>query len=249
MFMKYIGITGHRGSGKTSVGYLMGNTINAILKGHNQDEIKELFNTWCDDIKRTKNAIYDCTLDYVYFDSFGEMPKAFVAQLLSIDMSILDSEIMRDNMYVNMRDFRLYNYDPSFKVITPEDILNNTAKRWKDCYITLRDFTNCLSLTIMQRFFGADVWLKSLIVNDEKWCYANDNVWTIFLDVKTKEELKYIHDKNGIVIKTVRPSHKKSNSGIVDADSEDAHFIINTEGQLVELFDSIYDVAEKICKI
>ena len=244
--MKYIGITGYRGSGKTSVGYLMGNTINAILKGHNKDEIHDYFSTWCEEIKRTKNAIYDCVLDYVYFDSFGEMPKAFVAQLLSIDMSVLDSEVMRDNMYVNMRNFRLYTFDESFKVITSDDILNNTSKRWKDCYISLRDFTNCLSVNIMQRFFGADVWLKSLVVNDEKW--PSDHAeWTIFLDVKTKEELQYINDKNGVVIKTMRPSHKKSNAGIVNADSEAADFTINTEGQLIDLFESIYSVAEKIC--
>lgn len=244
--MKYIGITGHRGSGKTSVGYLMGNVMDEIIKGRNKDDIKERFDTWCEDIKRSKNAIYECVLDHVYFDSFGEMPKAFVAQLLSIDMSVLDSEVMRDNMYVNMKDFRLYAYDESFKIITSEDILNNTAKRWKDCYISLREFTNCLSLTIMQRFFGADVWLKSLIVNDEKWQTSVD-AWTIFLDVKTKEEMKYINDKNGIVIKTMRPSHKKSNAGIVNADSEAADFTINTEGQLIDLFESIYSVAEKIC--
>lgn len=244
--MKYIGITGHRGSGKTSVGYLMGNTMDAILKGRDKNNIKECFNTWCEDIKRSKNVIYDCVLDYVYFDSFGEMPKAFVAQLLSIDMSVLDSEVMRDNMYVNMKDFRLYAYDESFKIITSDDILNNTSKRWKDCYISLREFTNCLSLTIMQRFFGADVWLKSLVVNDEKW-QTNTDAWTIFLDVKTKEEMKYINDKNGIVIKTVRPSHRKSNAGIVSTDAGTADYVINTEGQLIDLFESIYSVAEKIC--
>ena len=48
--MKYIGITGHRGSGKTSVGYLIGNTIDAILKGREKDNIKEFESIFLDDM-------------------------------------------------------------------------------------------------------------------------------------------------------------------------------------------------------
>lgn len=243
--MKYIGITGHRGSGKTSTGYLLGNTIDMLLKGYSKEDILDKFPDWCDAIKQSKNAVYDCALTNVYFNTFGEMPKSFVAQLLSIDMSLLDSDTMKDNMFVNMNDFKLYTLDDSFTVIGTDDILNNTSRRWKDRYISLRDFTKCLSIDIMQKYFGADVWLKSLKVNDEKWSLPN-NSWTIFLDVKTKEETKYIEEKNGILVKTIRPSHKKSNSGIITTDQEDTNFIINTEGELIDLFDSIYDVSKEI---
>ena len=38
--MQFIGITGHRGSGKTSVGYLLGNMLNAIHKGTEIEDIE-----------------------------------------------------------------------------------------------------------------------------------------------------------------------------------------------------------------
>ena len=109
--MNYIGITGHRGSGKTSIGYLLGHIRDCIKGKYTKEDIKKLYLTWCETIKKNNNAIYDCGLDHVYFDEFGEMPKSFVAQLLSIDMSVLDNDVMKDKMYVNMKDFKLYVFE------------------------------------------------------------------------------------------------------------------------------------------
>jgi hypothetical protein len=246
--MNYIGITGHRGSGKTSVGYLLGNTINAICKGSIKEDIEVMFNDWCNAIKSDENAIYDCPLYYVYFDEFGEMPKSFVAQLLSIDMSVLDNDTLKDTMYVNMKDFKLYSKDQSFKIITSVDILNG-SKRWKDCYISLREFAKVFSIDIMQKFFGTDVWLKSRVVNDEKWQVSSTEGFKVFSDVKTKDEIKYIKDRDGIIIRTCRLSHKKQHDGISNTENADADFIIDTEGCLYDLFDKIYNIANKIYEI
>jgi hypothetical protein len=246
--MNYIGITGHRGSGKTSVGYLLGNTINAICKGSIKEDIEVMFKDWCNVIKSDENAIYDCPLYYVYFDEFGEMPKSFVAQLLSIDMSVLDNDTLKDTMYVNMKDFKLYSKDQSFKIITSVDILNG-SKRWKDCYISLREFAKVFSIDIMQKFFGTDVWLKSRVVNDEKWQVSSTEGFKVFSDVKTKDEIKYIKDRDGIIIRTCRLSHKKQHDGISNTENADADFIIDTEGCLYDLFDKIYNIANKIYEI
>jgi hypothetical protein len=246
--MQFIGITGHRGSGKTSVGYLLGNTLNAIRKGSEKEDIEIMFNDWCYTIKANENAIYDCPLYYVYFDEFGEMPKSFVAQLLSIDMSVLDNDTLKDTMYVNMKDFKLYSKDQSFKIITSVDILNG-SKRWKDCYISLREFAKVFSIDIMQKFFGTDVWLKSRVVNDEKWQVSSTEGFKVFSDVKTKDEIKYIKDRDGIIIRTCRLSHKKQHDGISNTENADADFIIDTEGCLYDLFDKIYNIANKIYEI
>lgn len=243
--MQFIGITGHRGSGKTSVGYLLGNMLNAICKGHEMEDIETEFRHWCDTIKCNENAIYDCPLYYVYFDEFGEMPKSFVAQLLSIDMSILDNDTLKDTMYVNMSNFKLYAKDSSFKIITAEDILAGN-RRWKDCYISLREFAKVFSIDIMQKFFGTDVWLKSRVVNDDKWQISSTEGFKVFSDVKTKDEIKYIKDNSGIIVRTLRPSHKKTDAGITNTENSDADFIINTEGHLYDLFDKIYKIANEI---
>lgn len=240
-----IGITGHRGSGKTSIGYLLGNILNSIKRNHIKEEIFEDYKNWCATIKQNNNAIYDCCLDYIYFDEFGEMPKSFVAQLLGIDMSVLDNDTLKDTMYVNMSNFKLYSYDDSIKVINAEGILSKPAKKWKDTYISLREFIKVFSIDIMQRFFGSDVWLKSRKVNEEKWNHFIDG-WKLFTDVKTKEEINYIKDNNGIIIRTIRPLNRKKNEGITNTQNADSDFIINTEGQLIDLFDKIYEIAIQI---
>lgn len=247
--MNYIGITGHRGSGKTSVGYLLGHILDCIKGNYSKEDIENLYLTWCETIKKNNNAIYDCSLDNVYFDEFGEMPKSFVAQLLSIDMSVLDNDVMKDKMYVNMKDFKLYAYDKSFKVLTSNELLEytkaNTPKKWKDIYVSLRDFAAYFSVTIMQNVFGTDVWVKTRIQNDLKYPEADEG-YKIFSDVKSKEEIKYIKNHNGIIIRTSRPSHRKSNAGISNTEDSTVDFIINTEGSLIDLFESIYDIAINI---
>lgn len=240
-----IGITGHRGSGKTSIGYLLGNILNSLRRHHTKEEIFEDYKTWCATIKQNNNAMYDCCLDYIYFDEFGEMPKSFVAQLLAIDISVLDNDTLKDTMYVNMGNFKLYAYDESMKIINADGILSKPAKKWKDTYISLREFVKVFSIDIMQRFFGSDVWLKSRRVNEERWNHFIDG-WKLFTDVKTKEEINYIKDNNGIIIRTIRPSNRKKNEGITNTQNSDSDFIINTEGQLIDLFDKIYEIGEKI---
>lgn len=247
--MNYIGITGHRGSGKTSTAYLLGNMLELLKHDYSKSDLKSYYNEWCETIKNYQNAIYDCALNNVYFDEFGEMPKSFVAQLLSIDMSVLDNDVMKDKMYVNMKDFKLYAYDKSFKVLTANELLEytkaNNPKRWKDIYISLRDFAAYFSVTIMQNIFGTDVWVKTRIQNDLKYPEANEG-YKIFSDVKTKEEIKYIKDHNGLIIRTIRPSHRKSDAGISNTEDSNVDFIINTEGKLIDMFDSIYNLAIKI---
>jgi hypothetical protein len=243
--MRYIGITGHRGSGKTSVAYLLGNMLDLLKYGRTKEQLRSYYWEWCETIENSQNAIYDCALNYVYFDEFGEMPKSFVAQLLGIDMAVLDNDTLKDNMYVSMKDFKLCPNSDTLKIITAEDILTSTGKKWSNCYISLREFTKCLSIDIMQKFFGSDVWLKTLKVNDEKWTEPEVG-WRLFSDVKTKDEIQYIRDKQGVLIRTKYPSNKKSKKGITNIDSCDADYIIDTSGKLIDLFDSIYEIAEKI---
>ena len=78
------------------------------------------------------------------------------------------------------------------------------------------------------RFFGNDVWLKSKRVNEEKWnCFIDG--WKLFTDVKTKEEINYIKENNGIIIRTIRPLHRKAVEGITNTQNADSDFIIHCD--------------------
>ena len=192
--MKYIGITGHRGSGKTSVGYLIGNILDNLENNISKENIYIKYHDWCEGlIKNNNSVIYDCQLYHVYFDEFGDMPKSFVASLLSIDMSVLNNDILKDRMYVNMKDFKLYAYDKSFKILTTKELVEytkaNSPKKWDDIYISLRNFTNYFSINIMQSIFGSDVWVKTRYRN-ESFYGTPECIYTIFSDVKTKDEIK-----------------------------------------------------------
>ena len=245
--MQYIGITGHRGSGKTSVAYLLGNMLELIKYNYSKSDLMSYYGEWCETIKNDQNVIYDCALNDVYFDEFGEMPKSFVAQLLSIDMSVLDNDTLKDTMYVNLSDFRLYAREDHFCIVDSNWLLLNKSDSCFDepVYMTLREFIKCFSIDIMQNIFGSNVWLKTLRVNDEKW-NEPDRGWRLFSDVKTKDEIQYIKDKSGVLIKTKRPSNKKHNTGITNIDKCNADYEINTEGELLDMFDAIYSMAQQI---
>lgn len=244
--MKYIGVTGHRGSGKTSIAYLLGNLLENLRWNLTKEQCQTQYNRCCKLIQENNNAIYDCGLDYVYFDEFGETPKYMVATLLGIDMSVLDNDTLKDTMYVNLKDFKLYSYEDNFKIITVKDILDNTSKKWKDAYMSLGEFARCFSVDIMQKMFGTDVWLKTRIVNDTTWPDTTQG-WKIFSDVKTKDEIKYIKDNEGILIETVRLTKKKKNNGISNIDETcTVDYIIITEGDLGNLFDKMYNIATDI---
>ena len=245
--MKYIGITGHRGSGKTSTAYLLGNILDCLRSGCSRESIKLYYVDMCSKIKNNQNAIYDCALDYIYFDEFGEMPKSFVAQLLSIDMSVLDNDTMKDTMYVNLLDFRLYTLEDNFTIVDSDWLLKNRAVKYtgEPIYMQLREFVKCFSIDIMQKYFGSNVWLKVLKVNDSKW-NEPETGWRIFSDIKTIDEIDYIKEKNGVLICTKHPSNKKSKKGITNIENCNPDYIIDTSGELIDLFDSIYEIAEKI---
>ena len=61
--MFYIGITGHRGAGKTAIAYLLGNTLECLKRNNTFEDIQVVFNEKCSIIRANNNAIYDCDMD------------------------------------------------------------------------------------------------------------------------------------------------------------------------------------------
>ena len=100
-------------------------------------------------------------------------------------------------------------------------------------------------LEVMQRFFGANVWVKSLKSSEEFYnsIFNEDNNVKIFTDIKTPGEITYIKNNNGKVIKVSRPGFKKQQKGM-DKLSQDNRYdfeiIVNRD---------LYDTKEQILEI
>ena len=250
--MKHIGITGHRGSGKNTTAYLLGNILERLRKGQSKELIEDSFPVWCETIRKDNNAIYDTSLYYVYFDEFGELPKSMVAQLLGIDMGILDNDFMKDHMYVNLKDFTLHR-DVNTDVVTSEQYLATVnldkpklIRRIKnDSYMALREFMKMFSMDIMQRVFGTNVWLKSRVRMGEQYGEVSDG-WRIFPDVKVVDELLYIKDKGGVIIKVQRPVNRKRDAGISNVENIDVDYTITITTDISDMFEDLYKIAKDI---
>lgn len=250
--MKYVGIRGHRGAGKTTISYLLGNSINYMIK-HNQEPTDELYRIWCDDIIKDEKIIHECGLDYVYFDSFSDTLKLWVKLLIGCPIDYMYDDYYKDHMIINLKDFsykvyeelpnmQLHNHNELYEIM-PKDKAPTTIT--KNIYISLREFIMYFGVEVMQRFFGANVWVKSLKCSSEFYnsIFDEHDSFKIFGDVKTPAEVTYIKGLNGVVINVSRPGFKKKSNGI-DKLSQDSRYdyeivvdkdLHNTKEQIIEI--------------
>ena len=208
-----------------------------------------VFPKWCESIRKDNNAIYDTSLYYVYFDEFGELPKSMVAQLLGIDMGILDNDFMKDHMYVNLKDFTIHRDIENGNVVTPTEYISMVniykPKQIQKVYMSLREFTKMFSVDIMQRIFGTNVWLKSRVRMNEQYGEVDDG-WRIFTDVKLGDELLYIKDKNGVIIEVSRPVNRKKDNGISNIEGIEVDYTITIMTDISDMFEDLYKIAKDI---
>lgn len=251
---KVIGIRGHRGAGKTTISYLIGNTINYLIKNKEiLNDFNDLYRTWCDDIISDEKIIHECGLDYVYFDSFSDTLKLWVILLIGCPKDYLYDDYYKDHLVINMKDFSYKVYDNlpdnllthnQLYELIPKD--KNPSTITKNIYISLRDFILYFGMEVMQRYFGMNIWVKSLKNSSPFYnsIFDDDISYRIFTDVKTPGEITYIrNDKKGIIIKVSRPGHKKISKGL-DRLGQDTRFDYE-----IVVGEELYDTKEQIIKI
>lgn len=258
--MKYIGIRGHRGAGKTTISYLLGNTLEYVLK-NNQDNFDELYRTWCDDIIKDERIIHSCGLDYVYFDSFSDTLKLWVRLLIGCPDEYMYDDYYKDHMIINMKDFSYKIYDDiPLDTLTHAELYNIIPKDkapttiTKNIYISLREFILYYGLEVMQRYFGANVWVKSMKNSSEFYTsiFNDDDSYRIFTDLKTPAEVTYIKNLQGIIIRVSRPGHKKNAKGLdklgqdsrIDYDIEVGEDLYQTKNNILEIVKSLINGKE-----
>lgn len=257
--MKYIGIRGHRGSGKKTIAYLLAKTIDYIIesnRGEYEDFLRD-YNSWCDEVIVNENIINSIDCKHVIVESFGDTPKILLQLLTGIPMADMNRDYTKDHIIFNLKTFenKIVEDTSTYNLVSARDyfiegsssIDPETIK--EDVYMTLRELILYFGIYIMQNAFGLNVWIKSLVANSTYFSglFPDDKSgYKIYRDIKARTELSYIKDHNGLVIKISRPSYKKNGGmNLLRGDSRYDYEIIN-EGGLHNLHQQIYNVATKI---
>ena len=263
--MSLIGIRGHRGSGKKTVAYLLGRTIDYIVGWNGEFDMKdyiEHFERWCEDIRQNEDIIYNIDLKRVYFDSFGDAPRIHVKMLLGCNTDWLYSDYMKDHVVVCLNDFTCKEYDDvpsSVKTATEVNKLmiekskNGPADLSKEepIFMTLREFILYFGIFVMQMGFGKNVWVKSYKANSNMFIniFNEEYKYRIYMDIKSISELMFVKDSGGVIINVERPGHKKKDTELSFNNFQDDDYKIKIGSKLEELADPVLKIARDIIGI
>lgn len=261
--MNYIGIKGHRGSGKKTIAYLLGNTIEYILQNKPEELFEENFSQWCTHIKENENIINKCELQYVYFDSFSDALRVFIKMILGCETRWLYDDYKKDHVVICFNDFTFKEYD-----IIPQDININTAEEIYDIvknstisgepcnfaesqnklYMTLREFIMYFGYYIMQMGLGMNVWIKTYKASQTIFTniFDGESDWKIFSDVKSVSEVRYLREMNGVIIDVERPGHKKKDTLLSLKELGKGDYKVKIRENLEDLSKDILSIAKII---
>lgn len=259
--MNYIGVRGHRGAGKSAIAWLLANTIDFIKCGHGGFLDKEMFDIfykeWCKKIVEYPNCINESDLRFVYLESFSDSIKTFIHLLLGCDEEYLYDDKYKDTIIVNLRDFSCKTIQEigDVETVSAENLYDSISKDddpqpvMKNTYMTLREFILYFGMEVMQRFFGRNVWVKSLRQNSgtvDMFFDTGDN-YKIFMDLKTPAEATYIKQQNGFIVNVTRPGHKKGQSGLERLGRDDRiDYEIEVNGDLYSIKNQIVSISTDI---
>lgn len=258
-----IGIRGHRGSGKDSVAYLLAKTIDwfdideeyEVNEPFDNEAYQRAYKQWVDDLLKDKEkTISEADLRVVYLDAFGDAPKLMVQQLLGCDSKYLREEKWKDHAVVNLRTFEIEEVDelpeglmePSTMMSYCPSFLDDERSEG-ECKMSLRDFILYFGINVMQKYFGQDVWVKSVAMNDKRnVSLFGDDSYRIFTDVKAPTEVSYIKDNGGKVINVQRKGHVKNGGLDLLKNDKRWDYLIEVNGDLNSIRKDIVNIAVDI---
>lgn len=265
--MRYIGVSGHRGAGKSSIAYLVGQTLNLLAQGHsktlvdNEEAYDSFYTHWCKQLMDSENCVNEAELDHVYFESFSDSIKTFIRLLLGCPEEYLYEDRYKDTIVVNLRDLScrpINTFSDDIKLYTSQEFYRFMSSAGEtipiiqsNYYMLLREFILYYGLEVMQRFFGRNIWVKSLRANSEQYdeFYGTGVNYKVFIDLKTPAEATYIKQANGFIINVIRPANKKGQSGLERLNArynDKIDYNITVEGDLYSLKDEIRKIAKDI---
>ena len=257
-----VGIRGHRGAGKDSVAFLLASTLeflycnqNEYNEAHMNQLYHQLYVDTVRDLVEDKDKTFS-TADFthVYLDAFGDTPKAMVQQLLGCDFKYLWDEYWKDHAVVDLKTFNIEEVDKlPVDLKTPDEMKNyvpSCFEKWEEpIKMSLRDFIIYFGITVMQKYFGQDVWVKSTAQNDKMNEEYFESGIRIYTDIKAPTELSYLIDKQAVIINVERKGYKKK--GGLDLLKDDNRWTYNIQikgNDLLSIEDDIWKISKEIFK-
>lgn len=267
---KYIGIRGHRGAGKNTIAYLLGTAVEFYTQNESWEGFETVYHSAVKKVlEEGGETIPEYDFKNVYFESFADTAKVTLAQILGFPADWMYTDWCKDATIIDLKDFSfiraknrlelgeilhnikksLYTADSLYKTMAVEDV----TQTQEHTYITFRELIVYYSKYIIQKFFGKNVWVKSL--ENSKWenerFYAmNKTIYKIFVDCKFPTEISYIYNNEGKVIKVTRENNVKPDTDFSDQLDNDNRFDyeIKLDGDLLkpETIQTIKDITTKI---
>ena len=113
--------------------------------------------------------------------------------------------------------------------------------------MSLRDFIIYFGKTVMQKYFGQDVWVKSTAQNDKRNAEYFEEGFRIYTDIKAPTELSYLIDKQAVIINVERRGYKKKGGLDLLKDDTRWNYSVQIKGNdLMSIKDDIFKIAEEI---
>lgn len=256
---KILGIYGHKGAGKTTIGWLISRYIEELLKGNDVSETQ--YKEWCDEIKENPNIPYEYHFKKVYTTEFREGVLFFISILLCTDIANLANKKWSNNHWVEMSKTKICNELPKgVKILSAKELMHFVSKhknnfspiRFDDgIYISVTEFIMYYSYYIMQGMLGENIWMndfKNININT----YQNHrDEPVIYFDVKQQSEIDYIKENNGLLIKVTRPTNyeKCILCSQIEDNNDYQWSIILDKDNLPETYSQIKIIATKLIEL
>lgn len=220
--MRYIGITGKRGSGRETLAWLLGMTLQHMDK-LTYEEYQEQFKTWTREVTESKDCIGSS--NYYILESFGgiilDSIRLTIPPLYSLDLSQGSPDLDR-------------KFDVDTLTLDNGDM-------------TVGEFIILYADKTMKSAFGQRFWVniaEQMAANKENFPYATEK-YIIYWDVKTDEEAAYIKRHGGTYIKVTCPERLRS-GGYNTIKQTEPDYRIRLHKDFVDDCEQIWDLAHSL---
>lgn len=258
---KIIGIYGHKGAGKMSVGWLLAHCLEQRMIGSTLT--REQYGELCQAIKADPRAARLSEFRRVYLTEFQEGLLVYISMFLGVSANDLMDPSWIRSRYVSLSrgdvvdslpDNALVHDAKSLaKIRSGEIMMLSTGLKSKPFseneYIRVDEYIMYFAYYMVQGMLGPDVWLNDLRSSDRSMGERLEP--TIFMDVKTLSELEYIKEKGGILVKVTRKGHYTADTLCNEQASwTDYQFQVSLEeDDLAASYDQILSIADTLIEI